>query len=125
MGNVRHVGIGATIAQERANMPIMLSQTYEIATEESAHDGELAESGYDWENAPHTFRETVELIRDGGFIHPSDSQGAPRWLTSEVIQDRAFFEDGEHRTLSLHPAQDPRTLRYWAKACRVAGVKTL
>lgn len=104
---------------------IILSQTYEIVTEESAQKGEAEERGFDWENVPHTFRETVELIRDGGFIHPSDSHGAPRWLTGEVIQDRAFFEDGEHRTVSLHPAQDPRTLRYWAKACRVAGVRNL
>lgn len=103
-------------------MPIVLRQTYEIVTEESAADGDVAERGFDWEDAPHTFRETVDLIRDGGFIHTSCSHGAPRWLSAEVIQDRAFFEDGEHRTLSLHPANDARSHRYWEKACRAAGV---
>ena len=101
---------------------IMLSQSYEIVTEESAADGEAAERGLDWEDAPHTFRETVDLIRAGGFIRPSCSHGTPGWLSTEVIQDRAFFELGEHRTLSLHPGRDSRSQRYWAKACRAAGV---
>lgn len=103
-------------------MPIILSQTFEVVTEESAADGDVAESGFDWQDAPHTFRETVELIRDGGFIHPSCSHGTPGWLSTEVIQDRAFFEDGEHRTVALHPGRDSRSQRYWAKACRAAGV---
>lgn len=103
-------------------MPIILSQTYEIVTEESAANGEAADSGYDWEDAPHTFRETVELIISEGFTNQQCSHGVPRWLTTEVIQDRAFFEDGEHRTLSLHPGDDARSQRYWEKACRAAGV---
>lgn len=103
-------------------MAILLSQTYEIVTEESAEQGDAAERGYDWQDVPHTFRETVDVIRDGGFIYASCSPGVPRWLSSDVIQDRAFFEDGENRTLSLHPGSDARSQRYWAKACRAAGV---
>ena len=102
-------------------MPISLSQTFEIVTPESAEQGDIAESGFDWENAPHTFRETVELIQREGFTYPSCSHGTPGWLTTDVIQDRAFFEDGESRTLSLHPGEDARSQRYWAKACRAAG----
>lgn len=101
---------------------IKLSQTFEVVTEESAADGDAAERGFDWQDAPHTFRETVELIRDGGFIHPSSSHGVPAWLSTEVIQDRAFFELGEHRTLSLHPGGDTCSQRYWEKACRAAGL---
>ena len=103
-------------------MPIFLSQTYEIVTEESASYGDAAERGFDWEDAPHTFRELVDLIESEGFTIPSDSHGVPSWLSTEVIHDRAFYEDGEHRTLSLHPAKDARSQRYWAKACRAAGV---
>ena len=103
-------------------MPIILSQTFEVVTEESAADGDAAEQGFDWQDAPHTFRETVELIRAGGFSHPSGTHGAPAWLSTDVIQDRAFFERGENRTLSLHPGRDSRSQRYWAKACRAAGV---
>lgn len=100
-------------------MPIILSQTYEIVTEESAADGEAAESGFDWQDAPHGFRETVEIIRDGGFIHPSCSPGVPGWLSTESEQD---FGTGEWESKSLHPARDARSQRYWAKACRAAGV---
>lgn len=103
-------------------MPIILSQTYEIVTQESAADGEVSERGYDWQDAPHTFRETVELIKSEGFCNPSCSHGVPGWLTTEVIQDHAFFEDGEHRTLSLHPGRDARSQRYWEKACRAVGI---
>lgn len=103
-------------------MPIFLSQTYEIVTHESAEHGDIAESGFEWENVPYTFREVVELIHGGGFTNQQCSQGVPRWLTTDVIQDRAFFEDGVHRTLSLHPGKDARSQRYWEKACRAAGV---
>lgn len=104
-------------------MPIILTQSYEIVTEESAANGDAQERGFDFEKVAHTFRETVELIKNEGFTVPSDTlPGAPRWLSTEVIQDRAYFEDGEHRTLSLHPGDDPRSQRYWEKACRASGV---
>lgn len=120
-------GDGSNFEEVRPSAPkisrgIILSQTYEIVTQESAADGDAAERGFDWEDSPHTFRETVELIKNEGFTVPSCSHGVPRWLSTEVIQDRAFFEDGEHRTLSLHPSGDARSQRYWAKACRAAGV---
>lgn len=100
-------------------MAIILSQTYEIVTEESAANGDAAEYGFDWENVEHTFREVVGLIKDGGFIHPSDYPGVPRWLTTEAEQD---FATGDYETKSLHPGKDARSQRYWEKACRVAGV---
>lgn len=100
-------------------MPIYLSQTYEIVTEESAENGEAAESGFDWERCAHSFREAVELIRDGGFIKPSCSHGVPRWLSTVSEQD---YITGEWETKSLHPANDKQSQRYWAKACKAAGV---
>lgn len=100
-------------------MPIKLSLTYEIVTEESAANGEAAESGYEWENAPHSFREVVEMIKNGGFIHPSDFPGVPRWLTTAPEQD---VSNGNFESRSLHPGKDARSQRYWVKACRAAGV---
>lgn len=100
-------------------MPILLSQTYEIITEESAADGEAAERGFDWQDCPHTFREVVDLIRDGGFCHPSCSPGVPAWLSADAEQD---MHDGSYETKSLHPGRDARSQRYWEKACRAAGV---
>lgn len=103
-------------------MPILLSLTFEIVTDESAARGDAESRGFEWENVPHTLREVVELINSDGFCNPSNSHGVPHWLNTEVIQDRAFFEDGEHRTLSLHPGMDARSQRYWEKACRAAGL---
>lgn len=103
-------------------MPILLSQTYEIVTGESAQDGEAAESGFDFEKVSYGFRELVDYIESKGFNVPSCSPGVPGWLSTQVIEDRAYFERGEHRTLSLHPGRDARSLKYWAKACKVAGV---
>lgn len=103
-------------------MPIILSQTFEIVTQESAEHGEVAAQGVECEPTAYTFRETVELIKSEGFTVPSNIPGVPRWLSTEAIQDRAFFEDGEHRTLSLHPGDDARSQRYWEKACRASGL---
>lgn len=98
---------------------IILSQTYEIVTPESAEYGEAADRGFDWEDCPHTFRETVELIRDGGFIYPSASYGAPGWLSTEPEHD---YWTGETEQKSLHPGEDARSQRYWEKACKAAGI---
>jgi hypothetical protein len=103
-------------------MPIIVSQTFQIVTEESAEHGEAAESGFDFENQSYGFRELVEYIKSEGFTNSSDSHGVPRWLTSEVVQDRAWLERGEDKTFSLHPASDARSLRYWEKACRAADI---
>jgi len=105
-------------------MPIILSQTYEIVTAESAEFGEPEEQGFDWEDVPHGFRELVRLIESEGFNVPSSAPGVPDWLSTEVIQDRAYYEDGEHRTLSIHPGKDRISQKYWAKACKAAGVCT-
>lgn len=102
-------------------MALILSMTFEVITDESAAQGDAAEHGFTWQDVPHGFRETVELIRSGGFIHPSDSHGVPRWITSEAEQDP---HEGDWTSCGLHPAQDERTQRYWAKACRAAGINS-
>ena len=98
---------------------IKLSQTFEIVTEESAENGEASESGFDFENEDNTFKETLERIESGGFVNPSDSSGVPRWLSTEAEQD---MHTGEYTSKSLHPGKDARSQRYWAKACRAAGL---
>lgn len=100
-------------------MPIILSQTYEIVTEESAAEGDAEERGFDWEDVPHTFRETVDLINRGGFFSPSCSHDVPRWLSDDPTPD---YTTGGWETKSLHPARDARSQRYWEKACRAAGI---
>ena len=98
---------------------IILSQTYQIVTEESAEHGDFEESGFDWQDVPHSFRETVELIKDDGFTIKSDTHGVPTWLSTEAHID---FVSGDSESKSLHPANDKRSQRYWEKACRATGL---
>ena len=100
--------------------PMLFSQTYEIVTEESAQDGEAAERGYDWKNAPETFRELVERLKsDYCGAEPSEYPSSnPRWITAYGEMD---MEDGSCRSISLHPAND-RAKRWFPKALRAAGV---
>lgn len=99
---------------------IILSQAYTTYTPESIDAGDSADAGFDWEDAPHTFRETVDLIRDGGFAYPSDSHGVPGWLSTETYT--TDYRTGESEQKSLHPGSDARSQRYWSKACKAAGV---
>lgn len=99
---------------------IILSQTYTTYTPESVEDGDSADAGFDWEDSPHTFRETVELIQDGGFAYPSCSHGVPDWLSTETYT--TDYQTGESEQKSLHPGSDARSQRYWEKACRAAGI---
>lgn len=100
-------------------MPLLLSQTYEIVTEASAALGDAAERGFRWQNKAHTFREAVDVIKKGGFIHPSCSSGVPGWLSTDEDID---IHIGCWTTESLHPGKDARSQRYWEKACKAAGI---
>lgn len=100
---------------------IYLTKTFEVVTPESAENGEAEETGFTFKNEPHTFREAVELIRKGGFVHPSESQGVPRWLSCEAEPD---YRTGAETTYSIHPGRDAVTLRYWPRVLRFAGIKT-
>lgn len=101
-------------------MTIILSQTFETFTPESLETGDREDGGFDWEDVPYTFRETVDLIRDGGFIHASCSHGVPRWLSTEA--ETTDYRTGETEVKTLHPGADARSQRYWEKACRAAGL---
>ena len=92
---------------------IRLTQTYEIVTPESAECGEADERGFDFQDEPHTFRETVAMIERFSLSMPSDSHGVPRWITGQEEQD---YRTGAWRSESLHPGRDSQSQRYWAKA---------
>lgn len=104
---------------------ILVSQTYETVTPESAEDGEAAERGYRWENVPHTFRELVALMREHG--EPSDGRlqddgiTGTWFTTAEPAYDHAYYERGEETTTSIHYSRDnlARSAKYWAKAARL------
>lgn len=104
-------------------MLIHVNRIYETVTEESAADGEAAESGYMSEGDACTFRELVELMRDhpqaSCYPLPADTAGGYRvWFSSYPEFD---FRTGEEITYSIHLADTgPRAYRYWLKAARFA-----
>jgi hypothetical protein len=103
----------------RALEPMRFHQTYEIVTDESAEEGDVAESGFDWEDDDFTFRELVHMLeREYIGAEPSESRGVPRWVTSYGDRD---MREGHFRNISLHPAND-RAKRWWGRALVAAEI---
>jgi hypothetical protein len=95
---------------------INLSMTYEIWDEESA------ESGFEWQDVPHSFRELVGLIQNEGLDSASCSHGTPRWLSSSI--DDVDYCTGKRTVYSLHPGNDAMNQKYWRKACEYLGINS-
>lgn len=99
--------------------PMRFSQTFAMYTEESVIQGEADETGYDWQDSPHTFRELVDLLkRDFSDAEPSERGSTPRWIESSAEAD---IRDGSRESKSLHPANE-RAQRWWPKALACAGI---
>lgn len=101
---------------------ILVSKTFEIATEESAQDGEAAERGFVFEDCPFTFREPVREME--GFPECSCSPASGdtgEWLTSYAEQD---FRTGAWESESIHFSRSnpARVAKYWHKAMKAAGI---
>ncbi len=95
-------------------MPILISKTFDVVTHESAEDGEVAESGFVYENEPFTFRELVREIQSGGFTRNSSA-----WLDSYSETD---YRTGDVRTEALHfsHANPPRAEKWFWLAVDIA-----
>jgi hypothetical protein len=103
-------------------MPILISKTFEIVTDESASYGEAAERGFVFEEREFTFRELVREME--GFPECSDRPASGRvgeWLTSYAEQD---FRTGAYESESIHfcRSNPPRLAKYWRKAMAAAGI---
>lgn len=98
-------------------MPIIISETYETVTPESAEHGDIADSGFWYQDQPYTFRELVDYISHAGFVFPSESHGTPRWLSTDWDTD---YRTGEGEMRSIHPAKDRISQKYWRKAVAYA-----
>ena len=103
---------------------ILIDKTYEVVTEESAEDGEVADAGFSAEKEPVSFRELVDMLKSE-FIHASQSpvsRSTHVWFTSESEQD---YMTGEYRSESIHFSREnpSRKAKYWVKAMQCAGLK--
>jgi hypothetical protein len=76
---------------------------YEIVTEESAAEGDAAERGHEETLEFDDLGEVLDYLDRHGPYEASSSEFDSRvWYNGPVIEDRAFFEKGEHRSLSYH-----------------------
>lgn len=98
---------------------LRLSMTFETLSEESVVNGDTEDTGFVFENVPHTARELARYITRAGFTEPSDSHGLPRWLT---YYGEADYSTGVTENRSLHPGRDPQSQKVWAKVLRICGV---
>ena len=100
--------------------PMTFHQTFEVISEESAGDGDVEESGFDWQDMPYTFKELVQLLEGSyGGCEPSEYPSKnPRWVTMYEGMD---MHTGDYRNTSLHPAND-RAKRWWPLALKAAGI---
>ncbi|WP_323016419.1 hypothetical protein [Castellaniella sp.] len=98
-------------------MPILISKTYEILDEESLEAGETNDRGFEFEDKEFDFKELVRELEN--YPNPSCYPGVPHWVSSNDDPDLAT---GDTVIYSLHPGRDARSQRYWAKACRAAGI---
>ena len=81
----------------------------------------------DTDTLPMGFRELVQAIRDGAYVHPSTSHRAARdvterdWLSTESEQDMYSGEFTE-RSVHLDSSATPHQVRYWRLAWKAAGI---
>jgi len=100
---------------------MLISETYQIVTEESAIDGDYAESGFNFEGRKFGFRELVEYIQDEGFGQTSSWPArVTDWLST--VDDEVDYQTGERTSKNLHFDGPPHQLKYWEKAMRATGL---
>jgi len=102
---------------------ILINICKEIITEESALDGEAAESWMDVENAERTFKELVREIEGKQASQYPITSPENVWFTECGEMD---YVTGEEENTSIHYSRDnsPNNLKYWIAAIKAAGFKT-
>jgi hypothetical protein len=101
---------------------LLISKTYERVTEESAEDGEAAETGFIFCDELMTFSELVRELRD--YCHASSwpLRGTRYdWVNTEAEQD---YATGDWTIYGLHfsHSNPQRREKYWRKALQRAGL---
>lgn len=96
---------------------VLLNGTYEVWDEESLEIGETDDSGFLFEDQPHTFEELVRLLEG---LSPSDpSRPASGWFT----ELGGMEPDGCVRNKSYHlcRGQSQEAIELWESAVLAAG----
>lgn len=108
---------------------VLISITYETWDDEAAEAGDTDDKGYESEDVPHTWREAIEVIRDGGFSESSGSPDNPwcYWLSDTGLSDiNGDMYTGERTGRSMHftrPDGQPLKPYQLRRLLKAAGVK--
>ena len=78
----------------------LVSETYEVVTENSAECGEAEETGFNFENVPLTAQEIADYLKDNGFIHASSSHYHNCVYFSTESEQDTFT--GNYETRNIH-----------------------
>lgn len=101
-------------------MQFVASVTYGIVTDESARDGDVAESGFDVEGEIMPFRDVVDLLsrcaETSTMPIRSADDATGTWASTEPTQD---CRTGEYRTEHVHVKASGRNL---LRLYRLAGL---
>lgn len=102
---------------------ILISQTYETVTPESAAEGDADDRGYAFENVEYSFRELVDLMKE----HPECSSGGRNYQPTEHDWFSAYpwiedYTTGGEKSTAIHYSRGnpPRMAKYWRKAAAIA-----
>lgn len=104
---------------------ILIDKTFEVVTEESAEEGEAADSGFSAVGEQYTFRELVQVLKQV-YIHPSQSpanRSTHVWFTTEAEQDYTNRYEYRYESIHFSPENPSRKNKYWIKAMQYAGVR--
>lgn len=101
---------------------LLISKTYEIISEESAENGDVEESGFEWENQECSISEIVDTIRN---LEPSQwpiTHPESVWFTEYGDAD---YETGDIENSSFHYSRKnpSKNLKHWIAAIKLAGFK--
>ena len=97
----------------------LVSETYEIITEESAENGDFEETGFTFQDEPMTAREIAEYLYTGGFTEASASQYHDGvWFSANGDMDM-HSGDYENRSLHFTGGMDRRLVRAICKSAHI------
>lgn len=89
--------------------PYTVSKTYDIVTPESAQDGDVAESGFEFENEPMSLREVIEEV-DGIGADVGGSDG----FSFYGVDAQEDYRTGESTTYAVHVKANAHNMkRLW------------
>lgn len=96
---------------------ILLSKTFSEVTPESAENGETSDSGFVWENSPHTFRELIYLLREHATSSSTNKQKTVHdWFSTDwSIEDYSTVTERQESIHFSH-TNTSRAEKYWIKA---------